>query len=95
MWKPKISFKDGKFHAETAFDNLILRIILTIVGTLAIYLILLYAINNPSSLRITKVTIGTLLTIAPPLFWTVVVFAIGLISIIQQMIRVIKEKAKK
>ena len=95
MWKPKISFKDGKFHAETAFDNLILRIFATIFGTLLIYFSLLWEANDPSSLRITRVILGTMLDIASPLYWAVAAFAVSMISVIQQAIRVIKEKQEE
>ena len=95
MWKPKISFENGKFHAETAFDNLILRIFATIFGTLLIYFSLLWEAKDPSSLHITRITIGTMLAIAPPLYWAIAVFAIGMIGVIQQLIRVIKEKREK
>ena len=92
MRKPKISFKDGKFHTETTLDKIILGAFITIISSLGMYFVLSWEASDPSSLYITKTMLGTMLAIASPLQWAIIMFAIGMIGIVRLTVRLIKEK---
>lgn len=95
MRKPKISFREGRFHTETTIDKIILGLFITIISSFGMYFILLWEVNHPSSLRITKAILGTMLAIASPLQWAIIMLAIGMMGIVQLTIRLIKEKKVK
>ena len=96
MWRPRISIKDGKLHGETTLDKLILTILVTVVSSIGIYFVMLYAQNNLlnslTSIRLAKVVFGTMLAIAPPLHWAILGFIVGIVGVIQYLVRLIKEK---
>ncbi len=92
MRKPRITIKDGRFHTETVFDELVLRIIIAIIAPFLLYLPLFLATIEPPSLRVAKIVIGTMLAIAPPVYWAAGAFGLCMIDVIKQVARLIKEK---
>lgn len=90
--KPKITIKNGRFHTETVFDELVLRVIVAIIAPILLYLPLRLATIEPPSLRIAKIVIGTMLAIAPPVYWAAGAFGLCMIDVIKQIVRLIKGK---
>jgi hypothetical protein len=97
MKRPNIYFKDGKIHANTTKDKLLVSLPTIIIGPVIIYFLLSFVQANPQIFesRPTGYALVGILNVLPPIFWASLLFGIGAIATIPYIVQLRKEKHPK